>query len=77
MHKEMIGTTDLYGYWSFVYDISYTEGKNISTLEEFESLILESFGHLFEANFFIENGEIYAYSKSNEHFNSGVSGCKI
>lgn len=76
MDKELIGVKDMNGYWSFIFDVSYTEDKNITTLEEFETVVLEHFADLFYEKFSIEDGEIYAFMKKDQQFNDG-NGCKV
>jgi hypothetical protein len=76
MNKELVGTKDIGGYWSFIFDVSYTEGKNISSEEQFEAVVLENFGDLLYENFCVEDDEIYAFMKKDQQFNTGTE-CKI
>jgi hypothetical protein len=67
MKKELVGVKDLHGYWSFIIDVAYTEGKNIVLFDDFVNVV-NKISEFSTCEFEQEDFEIYAFLDDNVDF---------
>lgn len=75
MKRELVGIKDPYDYWSFIMDVAYTEGKNITSFDEFVNIV-NKIPEFSQCDFVEEDFEIYALLDDNADFCFNL-GCDV
>lgn len=59
MRKELIAYKDMYGYWTCVFNVLLTEGKNLTDPQSVIEIVKNNYSQVAKGNFVIEETEIF------------------
>ena len=75
MKKELVAVKNR-NYWDIIFDVSLSEGKNLSSDIDTINIIKNNYVELINANFIVEGIEIFVIVDNLSTVNLG-NGCKF
>lgn len=75
MKKELVAVKNR-EYWDIIFDVSLSEGKNLSSDIDTIDIIKNNYVELTNANFIVKGIEIFAIVDNLSTVNPG-NGCKV
>jgi hypothetical protein len=72
MRKELVAYKDTNGFWCCVFNVTYSEGMNITDFNQIVDLIKTHYGFLANDDFTQEDNEIYVLTSVEFVINPGI-----